>query len=149
MEGEHRAERGSPGPPFTRDGGQLPATCLVVRMRHWELRVTPLPFPVAGNRTVTLPPPPQPFSTQPPRALLPWLLGSSALLCSDTAFPAPQRPPSGMASQAPAAWEPDPGGGGGGGSSERLCLALAGHLTAPFVLAGNLSQSSAADLSQR
>ena len=77
-------------------------------------------------------PPRQPFSTQPPRALLPWLLGSSALLCSDTAFPAPQRPPSGMASQAPAAWEPDPGGGGGGGSSERLCLALAGHLTAPF-----------------
>ena len=57
MEGEHRTERGSPGPPFTRDEGQLPATCLVVRMRHWELRVNPLPFPVAGNRTVTLAPP--------------------------------------------------------------------------------------------
>ncbi|KAK2084418.1 hypothetical protein P7K49_037451 [Saguinus oedipus] len=54
-----------------------------------------------------------------------------------------------MASHAPAAWEPDPGEAGGGGSPGRLCLALARHFLSPFVLAGNLSQSSATDLRKR
>uniref|UniRef100_A0A667I359 Rho guanine nucleotide exchange factor 2 n=1 Tax=Lynx canadensis TaxID=61383 RepID=A0A667I359_LYNCA len=63
---------------------------------------------------------------------------------------APLRPPPPLQCQshAPVAWEPDPGGGGGGGSPGRLCLALAGHFSSPFVLAGNLCQPSATDLSR-
>ena len=127
----HRRGRGFLASPVTRDGGQLPAMYLDSKMRLWELQGNPLPSTFTRNRTETL-------VFLPCLHTIPVLCycGSEVLqLCSaetPPSSPPPQCPPSGMASQAPAAWEPDPGGGGGGGSSGRLCLALAGHFMVSF-----------------
>lgn len=77
-------------------------------------------------------------------------LESSSPAQTPPSLPCPQSPPSGMESHAPAAWNLiQVEGAGEAAPTDCLCLVSAGHLSSPFVLAGDLSQSSAADLSQR